>query len=172
MDTLQINTLAETVRPPPADSNAARRERSPQRSDSPQHSELDAISAALEAAGACARADQQQYGEHGAYAVATMYHALYLDQARDHLADWNAWLDEHARAESPARISLAPYQLHTSLREMVMALHYARHWAMLSAAYHHSRAAAEAFENITRAIQQIEQLSQDAGRAFLAASRE
>ena len=117
-----------------------------------------------------ARADQQAHGEHGAYAVATLYHALYLDQARDHLTELQEWLTERARLEPPLNSTLVAYQLHTYLREMVLALHYARHWAMLSASYHHSRAAADAYERITQTIQRAEGLGEQAGRAFLQAS--
>lgn len=146
------------------------------------HRSLETIRIELDAARALARADKQQHGENGFYATASLYHVLYLDQAHDHLADLNEWLQDHApdvemlpgsvpaHSNGASQTTLMPYQLHTYLREMVMALHYARHWAMLSAAYHHSRAATDAFEHITSAIRQIETLSENAGRAFLDAS--
>lgn len=128
---------------------------------------LESLARELQTCRQLARADQQAYGEHGAYAVATLYHALYLDQAHDHLSELQEWLAQRAHVEPPLRSSLAAYQIHSYLRELVLALHYARHWAMLSASHHHSRAAADAFEYITRLIQRAEVLSEHAGRAYL-----
>lgn len=134
------------------------------------HNALEMLARELEACRHLARADQQAHGEHGAYAVATLYHALYLDQARDHLTELQEWLTERARVEPPLNSTFVAYQMHSYLRELVLALHYARHWAMLSASYHHSRTAAEAYERITQTIQSAEGLGEQAGRAFLYAA--
>lgn len=156
---------------------AARIESESARFNRTLQAELDGIGTELDAGRARARADQQQFGETGTYAVATLYHVMYLDQARDQLADIREWLRDHGAAGETFRQhgamhpTLTPYQLCTHLREMAAALQYARHWAMVSAAYHHSGAAGEAFEHITRALQKVEGLNERAGRAFLEESK-
>jgi hypothetical protein len=123
-----------------------------------------------------AMSDKTTNGTTGAFASAARDNVTYLTEARDKMETLLAWLYTVGALGSPpgtpptyvSNISAA-YNIHGYVRETIMSLHYARHWAMISAVYHQSADARESYESTTEALDLIEPLGAQAGRCYMEA---
>lgn len=117
--------------------------------------------------------DDAANGVTGAYASAARDNLSYLTDARDKMQVLIAWLHDIGVLGVPpdpppyvTNIS-ASYNVHSTVRETVISLHYARHWALVSASYHKSADARNSYELTTQALDVIEPLGAQAGRCYM-----
>ena len=112
----------------------------------------------------------------GAYPSAARDNVTYLTEARDKMETLLAWLYSVGALGSPpgtpptyvSNISAA-YSIHGYVRETVISLHYARHWAIISASYHQSADARDSYEFTTEALALLEPLGAQAGQCYMEA---
>jgi hypothetical protein len=111
-----------------------------------------------------ALSDKTTNGTTGAFASAARDNVTYLTEARDKMETLLAWLYTVGALGSPpgtpptyvSNISAA-YNIHGYVRETIISLHYARHWAMISAVYHQS-ADARDLMNLPRKLSTLSNL--------------
>src|SRR2546422_2937083 len=63
----------------------------------------------------------------------------------------------------------AAYSVHGYARDVVISLHYARHWATISVVYHKSADARDSFERTSQALNLIDALGAEGGRCYIQA---
>jgi hypothetical protein len=112
----------------------------------------------------------------GAYASAARDNVTYLTEARDKMETLLAWLYTVGALGSPSPTpptyvsnTSAAYNIHGYVRETIISLHYARHWALISATHHQSAPARASYESTTEALDLIEPLGAQAGRCHMEA---
>lgn len=116
-----------------------------------------------------AQSDVAANGVNGAYAIATKLNLDYVQDAYDKTVALQSWLQING-LDSPYVTNVsAAYSVHGYVREAVVSLHYARHWAMISVVYHNSADALNSYELTTQALNLIEPLGADAGRCYMKA---
>jgi hypothetical protein len=103
------------------------------------------------------------------YPSAARDNLAYLTQARDKMIVLRDWLQTAGVLDPPPFVTNASgaYNIHGYVRETVVALHYARHWATISAVYHSSADARDSYELTTQALDLIEPLGAQAGRCYM-----
>lgn len=112
----------------------------------------------------------------GKYASAARDNVTYLTEAHDKMETLLAWLYTVKALGFPpptpptyvSNISAA-YNIHGYVRETIISLHYARHWALISATHHQSANARDSYESTTEALDLIEPLGAQAGRCHMEA---
>ncbi|HYR92426.1 MAG TPA: hypothetical protein VE422_50745 [Terriglobia bacterium] len=116
-----------------------------------------------------AQSDMAANGVTGAYAVAAEYNLAYLQDAYDKTLALQSWLQTNG-LDSPYVTNVsAAYSVHGYVREAVVSLQYARHWAMISVVYHSSADARNSYELTSQALNLIEPLGAQAGRCYMKA---
>jgi hypothetical protein len=117
--------------------------------------------------------DAAAHGAEGGpgYPGAARYNLAYLTQARDEMLALRNWLQTAEVLDQPPFVTnvSASYNIHGYVRETVVALHNARHWATISAVYHISADARDSYELTTQALDLIEPLGAQAGRCYMGA---
>jgi hypothetical protein len=117
--------------------------------------------------------DATAHGVTGAYASAARDNLAYLTEARDKMQVLLAWLYGAGVLGVPpapppyVTNTTGAYNVHSYVRESVVSLHYARHWATISAVYHRSADARDSYELATQALDLIEPLGAQAGRCYM-----
>lgn len=93
----------------------------------------------------------------------------YLILARDEMIVLRDWSQTAGVLDPPPFVSntSGAYNIHGYVRATVIHLHYARHWATISASYHLSKDARDSYELTTRALELIEPLGAQAGRCYM-----
>ena len=99
------------------------------------------VIAAIGRSRAQAELDASANGISGRYAVAATYNLAYLQDAEKQFQDLDAWLVSNDLYTPFVNNASAAYQIHGTVREVSNLLHYARHWASVSTAYHLSSSA-------------------------------
>jgi hypothetical protein len=114
-----------------------------------------------------AESDVAANGETGAYASAARDNLAYLVEAHNKMVALQNWLKD-AGIDSPYVTNASgAYNIHGYVREIVTSLHYARHWAIISASYHSSVDARDSYELTTQALNLVEALGSQAGRCYM-----
>ncbi len=118
-----------------------------------------------------AQSDADANGMNGAYASAARDNLSLLTMARDKMCVLRDWLHTAGIIDPPPFVTntTGAYNVHGYVRETVVNLHYARHWATISAVYHSSVDALDSFELTTQALNLIEPLGAQAGRCYMSA---
>ena len=118
-----------------------------------------------------AQLDDSANGVNGAYASAARDNLGFLTLARDKMLVLRDWLHTAEVLDPPPFVTntSGAYNVHGYVRETVVNLHYARHWATISAVYHKSADARDSFELTTQALDLIEPLGAQAGRCYISA---
>ena len=116
-----------------------------------------------------AQSDVAANGVAGAYAVAAQYNLDYLQDAYDKTMTLQSWLQTNGLDWPYVTNVSAAYSVHGYVREAVISLHYARHWAMISVVYHKSADARDSYELTSQALNLIEPLGAQAGRCYMQA---
>jgi len=125
---------------------------------------VDAWAATIGRALRSATSDARANGQNGAYAVAARNSRDLLDRAKQRVDDGAAKL----RASDPR---VTTYSEGGTIKEHVRTsmdlLTQAGHWALVSAAYHKSTDARDAFEGTMTALGEGQRLYLESGRCFL-----
>ncbi|HYX14649.1 MAG TPA: hypothetical protein VE944_09830 [Nostoc sp.] len=118
-----------------------------------------------------AQIDNSANGVNGAYASAAKANLDLLTVARDKMLELRDWLYTAGVLDPPPFVTntSAAYNVHSYVREAVVNLHYARHWATISAVYHKSANARNSYELTTQSLDLIEPLGAQAGRCYMSA---
>ena len=117
--------------------------------------------------------DAAAHGVNGRYASAARDNLGYITEARDKMQVLLAWLYGAGVLGVPpdpppyVTNTTGAYNVHGYVRETVVSLHYARHWATISASYHTSADARDSYELTTQALDLIEPLGAQAGRCYM-----
>lgn len=118
-----------------------------------------------------AAGDAAAHGAEGGpgYPSSARDNLAYLILARDEMTVLLDWSKTAGVLDPPPFVSntSGAYNVHGYVRETVIYLHYARHWAAISASYHLSRNARDSYELTTRALELIEPLGAQAGRCYM-----
>jgi len=114
-----------------------------------------------------AESDSAANGATGAYASAARDNLAYLQAAHDQMVALQTWLTDNGVDAPYVTNASAAYNVHGYVREVVNALHYARHWATISAVYHASADARDSFELTSQAIDLAEALGVQGGRCYM-----
>jgi hypothetical protein len=103
------------------------------------------------------------------YPSAANDNLAYLTQARDEMIVLRDWLQTAGVLDPPPFVTntTGAYNVHGYVRETVVILHHARHWATISAVYHSSKDAMDSYELTTQALDLIEPLGAQAGRCYM-----
>jgi hypothetical protein len=134
---------------------------------------IQAVIDKIAASRAKAESDVAAHGTAGGpgYPEAATANLSYLTQARDtmlYLLDYlrnNGLLDPPPFVTNPTGSNV----VHTYVLNTVNYLHHARHWSIVSVAWHNSADARDSFELTTQALELIEPLGAQAGRCFMLA---
>ncbi len=113
--------------------------------------------------------DERANGTTGAYASAARDSLAYVTGARDSMVGVQTWLRTNGLESPYVTNTTAAYNVHGTVRETVVKLLYAQHWAMISAVYHRSNAARTTYEATASASEIALQLGADAGRCYMLA---
>jgi hypothetical protein len=113
---------------------------------------------------AAAEADFAAHGVNGDYAIAAKYSRDYLVAARKKVQDLQDWLTEYELDGSNAS---AAANINGYLRAAIGSLQEAEWWSLVSASYHRSADAANAFERSTDATDLANAIARRAGRCYL-----
>jgi hypothetical protein len=116
-----------------------------------------------------AQSDTAANGVTGAYAIAAAYNLDYLQDAYDKMLALQTWLQTNGLDWPYVTNVSAAYSVHGYVREAVVSLHYARHWAMISVVYHKSADAKDSYELTSQTLNLIEPLGAQAGRCYMQA---
>jgi len=118
-----------------------------------------------------AASDAAVHGVEGGpgYPSAARDNVVYLDLAHDKMVTLLDWLHSADLLDPPGYVSNATgaYNVHGYVRESVTDLHYARHWATVSAVAHTSADARSSYELTTQALDLLETLGAQAGRCYM-----
>lgn len=114
-----------------------------------------------------AESDVAANGANGAYAIAAPYNLDYLKAAHDKMIALQSFLQTEGLDTPYVTNASAAYNVHGYVREVVVALHYARHWATISAVYHKSTDARDSYELTSQALNLAEALGAQAGRCYM-----
>jgi hypothetical protein len=117
-----------------------------------------------------AKLDVKANGVLGTYASAARDNLTYLTEANDKMLVLQDWLKSVGVDEPFVTNATGAYNVHGYVREAIIPLHYARHWAMISTVYHNSTNARDSFELTTTALDLIEPLGAQAGRCYMGTS--
>lgn len=124
--------------------------------------------ATLQDSVAHATADCNSFCEGGAYAVAAQANLDHLNDVLGQILELQSWLVENELDSPYVTNASASYGIHGVAREVIYLLHHARHWATVSAVYHHSSEARLSIDTTTQAIRQLEALGESGGLCYLA----
>lgn len=125
---------------------------------------VNAYAAAIDQALRHANADARANGENGSYAVAARNSRDLLDRAKKRVEDGAAKLrSSDPRVTTYAEGGMIKEHVRGSLDLMTQA----GHWALISAAYHKSTDARNAFEGTVTALAAGHRLFAESGRCFL-----
>jgi hypothetical protein len=134
---------------------------------------IQAVIDKITASGVKATSDSASHGIDGGvgYPSAARDNLTYLDLARDQMVTLLDWLHAASLLDPPSFVSntSGAYNIHGYVREAVVNLQYARHWATISATYHRSADARASFDLTTQALDLIEPLGAQAGRCYMEA---
>jgi hypothetical protein len=117
--------------------------------------------------------DAAANGITGKYASAARDNLAYTTAARNKVEDLLTWLHTAevlgTPPDPPTYVSnvTGAYNVMGYLREALFSLHYARHWAMISATFHSSADAEQSYELTSQALALMETLGTQAGRCFM-----
>ena len=114
-----------------------------------------------------ATADCSSFCGTGAYATAPQANLDYLQIVLGQVEDFELWLADVEGNSAFVTNTTAAYNVHGLARNAILALHYARHWATISATYHGSSAARLSFSTTTDAIHQLETLGENGGLCYM-----
>lgn len=114
-----------------------------------------------------AESDAAAHGTTGTYASAARDNLAYLTEAHDQMVALQTWLSDQELDSPYVTNATAAYNVHGYVREVVVKLHYARHWATISATYHTSTDARDSFELTSQAIDLAEALGVQGGRCYM-----
>ena len=120
-----------------------------------------------------AQEDVDQNGVNGAYASATHYNLEDLTAARGKMQALLDWLHSvgvlGTGALSPTFVTnmSGAYAIHGYIRETVVSLEYAQHWAVISVVYHRGVAARDSYELNAKALDLVVPLGAQAGRCYM-----
>jgi hypothetical protein len=114
-----------------------------------------------------AESDVAANGVNGAYAVAAVYNLAYLQDAYDKMVALQSWLQTNGLDWPYVSNVSAAYNINGYAREVVISLHYARHWGMISVSYHNSADARDSYELTSQALNLIDPLAAQAGRCYM-----
>ena len=123
--------------------------------------------AQMNASLAQADVDFGKNGATGAYAIAAKYNRDYIVLGRDVIVRLQIWLKNSSLDTPYVTNASAAYSVYGYIRDSVSHLHYARHWAAISAVYHNSKAARQSIELTTQALGLLEPLSAQATRCYV-----
>lgn len=125
---------------------------------------LDRLQRSIQRALRSAEADARAHGETGAYAVAATNSRDLLARSESRIAD----AIEFLRGSSP---SVTTYAEGGKVKEYVRStfewVSQAGHWALISAAYHKSPDARDAFEGAVIALGEAQQAFGESGRCYM-----
>src|SRR4051812_44196410 len=134
---------------------------------------IQAVIDRIGASSAKAASDSAAHGIEGGpgYPSAARDNLTYLKLARDQMVTLLDWLRAAELIDPPPFVSnpSGAYSIHGYVREAVVNLQYARHWATISAVYHGSADARDSSELTTQSLDLIEPLGAQAGRCYLEA---
>jgi hypothetical protein len=135
---------------------------------------LQAVIAGIIASSVKAESDSTAHGIDGVpggYASAARDNLTYLVLARDQMVTLLDWLHAGELLDGPPFVTnaSAAYNVHGYVREAVIDLQYARHWATISAVYHGSADARDSVQLTTQALELIEPLGAQAARCYMEA---
>ncbi len=116
-----------------------------------------------------AQSDVAANGVTGAYAIAAQYNLDYLQDAYNKATALQSWLHTNGLDFPYVTNASAAYSVHGYARDVVISLHYARHWATISVVYHKSADARDSFERTSQALNLIEALGAEGGRCYIQA---
>ncbi|HET9959307.1 MAG TPA: hypothetical protein VFQ61_32680 [Polyangiaceae bacterium] len=128
---------------------------------------ISTLIATLEDSVAQANADCASFCEGGVYAAAAKTNLDGLNDALGQILGLQTWLVENGLDSPYVTNASAAYGIHGVARETLYLLHHARHWATVSAVYHHSAAARLSIDLTTQAIHQLEALGEAGGLCYL-----
>jgi hypothetical protein len=114
-----------------------------------------------------AQADAIVYGVGGRYAVAATYNLAYLQDAENQLNNFDAWLLSQGFYTPFVNNASAAYNLHGTIREISNLVHYARHWATISAVHHGSASAGTSVKNTSEALTLLDPLGASAATCYI-----
>jgi hypothetical protein len=114
-----------------------------------------------------AESDVAANGENGAYAVAAHHNLVYLKEARDIMIALQTFLQSEGIDSPYVTNASGAYNVHGYVREVVVPLHHARHWATISAIYHQSADARDSYELTSQTLDLAEALGAQAGRCYM-----
>lgn len=114
-----------------------------------------------------AESDVAANGTSGAYAIAAGYNLDYLKEAYDKIIFLQSWLQTNGLDSPYVTNASGAYSIHGYVREAVTSLHYARHWATISAVYHKSTDARDSYELTSQALSLADALGAQAGRCYM-----
>lgn len=125
---------------------------------------LQLLQRSIERALRAAEADARANGETGAYAVAATNSRDLLARSRDRIRDAIDFL----QSNSPGSTTYAEGgKVKEYVRSTFGWLSQAGHWAVISAAYHRSTDARDAFEGSITALGEAQRVYGDSGRCFM-----
>lgn len=114
-----------------------------------------------------AESDVAANGVNGAYASAARDNLAYLREAHDKMVALQSWLQTNGLDSPYVTNASAAFNVHGYVREVVISLHYARHWAAVSASHHKSTDARDSYELTSQALNLAEALGAQAGRCYM-----
>jgi hypothetical protein len=115
-------------------------------------SAIQAVLAKIGESRAEAQLDANANGVTGKYAVAATYNLAYLQDAETQFQNLDSWLVSEGLYTPSVHNASAAYSVHGTVREVSNLLHYARHWASISAVYHRSSSAKNSIERTSQAL--------------------
>lgn len=108
-------------------------------------------------------------GISGVYASAANDNLTYLLEAYDKIAALQSWLASNNLDSPYVTNASAAYNIYGYIRESIISLQNARHWAMISVVYHKNANAHDSFELTSHALELAEALGAQAGRCYMSA---
>ena len=128
---------------------------------------VQAVIATIGRSRAQAQLDADANGISGKYAVAAVYNLAYLQDAERQFQDLDAWLVSNGLYTPFVNNASAAYQIHGVVREVSNLLHYARHWASISTAYHLSSSARSSITLTGEALTSMDPLGASAVACYV-----
>jgi hypothetical protein len=114
-----------------------------------------------------AESDVAANGVNGIYAAATHHNLAYLNEAHDIMIALQSFLQSEGIDSPYVTNASGASNVHGYVREVVVPLHHARHWATISATHHLSTDARDSYELTSQALDLAEALGAQAGRCYM-----
>ena len=130
-------------------------------------SAIQAVLAKIGESRAEAQLDASANGVTGTYAVAATYNLAYLQDAETRFQDLDAWLVSEGLYTPFVDNASAAYSVHGTVREVSNLLHYARHWASISASYHRSSFAKNSIDRTSQALTLMDRVGVSAVACYI-----